>query len=244
MTKDTNSFQSFAPTTSIVQEARAEHKYEVKQEQVTPVTVRDIAFTKNNKLMADGRVFGGYDEEGRYYAVSVSPFFDEFDTQVEEGILPLIKALRTKGYLTCSSCYGHPKRAMVVICFPNDEERDKLADILSEAKIPTMDIQTRESMVNVGIKQDRNGKVKFTRELEFDHEFESHRDMETASFNQMFFRSYDSYSFLHVTLFDDYHPFLNPLKAWRTRKYLPMKDNLLKQFEKLILSEKTPYFRH
>ncbi|KDM91030.1 hypothetical protein [Photobacterium galatheae] len=231
-------FQSPISAHEVVIEARNVEK----QENVKPIEIYDISFKKNNKEFSDGRIFGGYDSQGRYYAITVSPYFDEFETQIEKGIRGLVGALRGKGYLTCSSCYGHPKRAMVAICFPTKELRGEFSQILRDENIPTLEIQYKESMANVGVGVDKSGHVKFTKDLEFDHTFEPHRKMEVETFNQTFFRSYDEYHFLQVTLVDDYHPYLNPIKAWKTKKYLPMKDELIKRVTDLILSDKVPMF--
>lgn len=233
----------FHPPT-LVHEYVVETKQSIKQDQEEnhELSIFDIAFRKHNKEFPDGRVFGGYDEGGRYYAVTVSPYFDQFESQIESGIRGVVNALKGKGYLTCSSCYGHPKRAMVTICFPSEKTRDDLASILLGGKIPTLDLTYRSTMVNVGVNLDKMGRVKFTKNLEFDHSFESHRKMEIDSFNETFFRSYNEYYFLQITLVDDYHPYINPIKFLKTRKYLLEKDKLLLRLENLILSDKVPMF--
>ncbi|ELP5901879.1 hypothetical protein QTV49_003880 [Vibrio vulnificus] len=86
------------------------------------------------------------------------------------------------------------------------------------------------------------GRVNFTKSLEFDHSFESHRQMEVDTFNEMFFRSYDEYFFLQITLVDDYHPYINPIKFIRTIKHLPLKDKVMKKLENLVLSDEVPMF--
>lgn len=233
----------FHPPTSF-HEYVVEAKQEVAQEQESTqeLTIFDVAFRKHNKEFADGRIFGGYDDEGRYYAVTVSPYFEQFESQIESGIRGVVNALKGKGYLTCSSCYGHPKRSMVTICFPSEEARWDFSKILTEAKIPTLDLTFKDTMVNVGVSLDKRGRVSFSKSLEFDHSFESHRQMEVDTFNETFFRSYDEYFFLQITLVDDYHPYINPIKFIKTTKYLPLKDKLLSQLETLVLSDEVPMF--
>lgn len=237
-----NTSHLFQPN-SMIHEIVIEQEQRKVVEDVQPINIQDIAFQKHNKLMPDGRIFGGYDEDGRYYAVTVSPYFSEFESQIEEGIRPLVSAIRDKGYLTCSSCYGHPKRAMVVVCFPTARSREEFTEVVRKESIPTLAIEYRDSMVNVGVSTDRRGRVQFSKDLEFDHSFEGHRSMEVASFNGVFLRNYDDYFFLHITVLDDYHPIFQPIKAYKTRKYLPEKDMLLKKLTNLILSDKIKYFK-
>lgn len=59
-----------------------------------------------NKKDKDGRIhFKTLD--GKYIAVTVSPYHKDFRTQIEDGVWPIIKSLQDKCYLTVSSCAGH-----------------------------------------------------------------------------------------------------------------------------------------
>jgi len=42
-----------------------------------------------------------------YVAVTVSPYHDKFQSQIEEPVWPVVKGLVDKGYLPVSSCGGH-----------------------------------------------------------------------------------------------------------------------------------------
>ena len=220
----------------VVVEARAEHTVEQKQQ----IQLHELGFKKHNKLFPDGRIYGGYDSDGIYYAVTVSPYFEEFDTQIEKGVQPLVFALKEKGFLTCGSCYGHPTRAMVTLCFPADDIRREFAELVLREDIPTLHVKFMDSLVNVGLKEDRSGNVKFSRTIEFDRTLKAHLDQETESFNNLFFRSFERYYFLQIVLVGDYKWYRNPLKCWRTKQYLRDKDKLISGLTEFILSEKIP----
>ncbi len=99
----------FAPS-SIVHEVVVERQQFQQEESKQAVDIQRISFSEHNRLRENGRVYGGYDKNGNFYAVSISPYFEKFHTQIDPGIFPLVDAFRQKGYLTCSSCYGHPTR--------------------------------------------------------------------------------------------------------------------------------------
>ncbi|MCY9861287.1 hypothetical protein OTK49_02000 [Vibrio coralliirubri] len=229
-------FSSPSVAQEVVVEARSEHHIKRTQQ----LQYHEIGFKKHNKLFSDGRVYGGYDSEGRYYAVTVSPYFEDFGTQVEKGIQPLVFALKEKGFLTCSSCYGHPLRAMTTVCFPSIDEREAFAKILLDSGIPTIHVNYIDSLVNVGLEEDKNGDLKFTRTLEFDSTVQAHIDMEVESFNRLFFRSHERYYFLQIVLVGDYKWFLNPFKYIQSSRYVGKKDYLINELATLVLSGKTP----
>jgi hypothetical protein len=54
----------------------------------------------------DGRIYASAAGED-YKVAEVSPYNPKFETQIELGVWPLVSALTSKGYLTCSSCEGH-----------------------------------------------------------------------------------------------------------------------------------------
>ena len=64
-----------------------------------------ITYTPN-WLHADGRIYAS--AAGKEYRVAeVSPYNPKFETQIEQGVWPIVNALVDKGYLTCASCEGH-----------------------------------------------------------------------------------------------------------------------------------------
>ena len=144
-------FSAPSSAQEIVVEARTEHKIHRAQQ----LQSHEIGFKRHNKLFPDGRVYGGYDSEGRYYAVTVSPYYEEFLTQIETGIKPLVLALKEKGFFTCSSCYGHPFRAMTSICFPTQADRDAFADVVLSSGIATIHVNSIDSLANVGLESAR-----------------------------------------------------------------------------------------
>lgn len=227
-----------APTAAqvVVVEARAEHKVEHKQQ----IQFHELGFKKHNKLFSDGRIFGGYDSDGVYYAVTVSPYFEEFYTQIEKGVQPLVFALKEKGFLTCGSCYGHPMRTMVTLCFPSVDTRREFAENISDSGIPTLHVKFMDSLVNVGVEVDRGGNVKFSRNIEFDRTLKAHLDQETESFNNLFLRSFERYYFLQIVLVGDYKWYRNPVRLWQTKQHLDEKDKLINSLTDLILSDIIP----
>jgi hypothetical protein len=75
-----------------------------------------------NRRWADGRIYH-LDSNGNYASHSVSPYSKSFLDNIEDKIKDLVLALKSKGYLTISSCEGHSiyfKRYVTVI-FPDKE---------------------------------------------------------------------------------------------------------------------------
>lgn len=81
-----------------------------------------IINTSYNKRWPDGRIYG-LDKDGQYVSHSVTPYAKSFLDNIEEGIKPLVIALKDKGYLSMSSCQGHClwDRRFVMLVFPSKE---------------------------------------------------------------------------------------------------------------------------
>jgi hypothetical protein len=68
------------------------------------------------------RINRGNKQNGYATSVSVGMHNPDFDSYIENGIRPVISALKNKGYLTLSSCEGHgiTDDTRVVICFGHE----------------------------------------------------------------------------------------------------------------------------
>ena len=78
----------------------------------------------NNTLHKNGRIYMKIDDNGNLFANSVSPYSEQFLSNIEEKIKPLVTALHNKRYLTYSSCEGHglSYRRYVGIAFADEKD--------------------------------------------------------------------------------------------------------------------------
>lgn len=198
------------------------------------------AFQPVNKLRSNGRIIFGYDQNGLPVGTSVSPFIQEFHTQVEADIAPVVMALKDKGYFTVSSCGGHPLRTLVTLCFPTREQRAEFAERIKAADLPTAHFEEADFFFNVNGEVVKNGKRYIESNIDNDLSLDYYRNQEAELLNLMFFRGYEEYVFLTIYLLDDWHPLWHPIKAYRTKKALPNKTAIVAKFAECILAEDFP----
>lgn len=198
------------------------------------------AFTTANRLHSNGRIFHSIDNNGNSIAVTISPYFDLFHTQVEEDIAPVVMALKERGYFTVSSCAGHPRSTHVTICFPNEDARDTIAKLIEEMEIPTAFVTKTDYFFNVDGDTDRGGRMVLTENEDVDRTMDFYRSREAESINSIFFRSYERYVFLTVTMFNDWNYFLHPLKAYKVKMALPRKNEIISLLADGIMSDTFP----
>lgn len=198
------------------------------------------AFQPVNKLRSNGRIISGYDQNGLPVGASVSPFIQEFYTQVESDIAPVVMALKDKGYFTVSSCGGHPLRTLVTLCFPTRVQRAEFAERIKAFDLPTVRFEDADFFFNVNGEVAKNGRRYIESNIDNDLSLDYYRNQEAELLNLMFFRNYEKYVFLTIYLLDDWHPLLHPIRAYRTRKALPSKANIVAKFAEGISSNDFP----
>ncbi|MGD1524118.1 hypothetical protein [Vibrio owensii] len=220
---------------------QAEVKQEVKktQEQL----YNEIFMTGHNKRHPDGRVHTGIpcDMPDWYLAMSISPDYKEFDTQVEEGIYPAVKALVDKGYMTISSCQGHPGRIHLQIGFGNEYSRDHLIDVVKSFNIPTAEfiIHNHCANVNFDMKDLLNKDLKNVSVFGDGVDEEDLIALNAQSFNFQFHKNYKQWFFVDINVLDKHFTTWKGIQYWW---YIRKKEKLLQMLIDAVSSDKLlPY---
>jgi hypothetical protein len=160
----------------------------------------------NNKIHKNGRIYMKIDTNGQLYANSVSPYSESFLANIEEGIKPVVLALKNKRYLTYSSCEGHGNsfRRYVGLAFADIESRTYVADYISGLGIPGVKIKLLDSVANNPIDINSGKNIKFLDKINpLDCLTEEHKQSETDMFNIQFHRKYDNYLFMELIILEE-----------------------------------------
>lgn len=220
---------------------------ETKVQKTEQEVFQEIFMQKHNFLHPDGRVHTGRlvpDGDGvAYITVSVSPEFEEFESQVEPPIYPAVKALVDKGYHTISSCAGHPIRIHLQLGFGSEAARDAFRDACIEANLPALSFEMPEHVANIenDTVYDEEYNAKQGREFKVPEDAKAYiHKVNADSFNFQFRQNYKRWYFLDVNIMA---PTINPIKIlWYKFFLLPKKDKILAQLIGLMESEKIrPY---
>jgi hypothetical protein len=230
-------------TSSIEVVVPQESIQEIKQEReaVTHYLSNHPFFQPLNRLHPHGRMYKGLDKNGSVIGAAISPYYHEFQNQVDPEIAAIIMALRAKGYLTVSSCAGHPMRSHITMCFPSIEARAVVRGLLEGANIKTAYLTESDHYCNVDWEEGKDGEHVFTANNDVDRSLPMYRRAEAKSLNQMFFRAYDEYQFLTLHMFTDWSRYLNPIKYYKAKQALPRKTEIFNELEAFIQSERFPY---
>lgn len=104
------------------QEVRSHYIFNKRRPLTDEEKLVTLVNTTLNKRQKDGRIYA-LSETGEYSSHSVSPYAETFLDNIEDGIKPLVLALKDKCYLTISSCESHGLsfRRYVTIVFPSQE---------------------------------------------------------------------------------------------------------------------------
>ncbi len=208
----------------------------------------EIFMQAHNKLHKDGRVHTGKPcpEFGKhaFYTVSVSPEFEDFESQIEPPIYPAVKALIDKGYHTISSCAGHPTRIHLQLGFGSARSRQAFLDVVKNANFPYFTFEMPENVANIennSINED--GEFNKHKATLFEPEVISQGviDRNTESFNFQFKTNYERYYFLDVNIFS---PSKNPFVSLYQWLFVePKKQKILDKLSDLMKSEEIPFYK-
>lgn len=111
-----------------------------------------------NKKWKDGRIYH-LDKDGKYSSHSVSPYSRHFEFNIEDNIKDLVLALKSKNYLSISSCEGHGLyfRRYVTIIFPSKETAEDFK--LSLPFKLTYKLQHATKVLNNSLEVDSYGNI-------------------------------------------------------------------------------------
>lgn len=198
-----------------------------------PLSRRDILDriinTSYNKKWPDGRIYG-LDKDGNYVSHSVTPYAKSFLDNIEDGIKPLVIALRDKGYLSFSSCEGHClwDRRFVMLVFPSKE-----AALEFQERIPfnlTFKIIHCTDMLNVELSVDEYGRINNAEKKQLHNELEQ----SLKYVNTFIKRNYADAWFLEMIIADPI-PYTNGvLKYFKNIKQILFKKFFLTSYTKRI----------
>jgi hypothetical protein len=185
----------FNNITSIVEHVKVTSAYTFQQfrQQARPVAHIDNILNYKHK---DGRIYASKPGED-YIAVTVSPFHQDFDSQIEDGIKDLVYAFVEKNYIVMSSCQGHGGLlgfAFVKIALPNLQDREYLIEQLKD--IPYISFVKSDKSANVELFV-KNNSVKFKT---LDTEGYSYKE-EADAINKLYLRNHSRYYFLDIQFF-------------------------------------------
>ncbi len=167
----------------------------------------------NNFKNVNGRINSGYNENGLLIAVSVSPYSKTFIQNIERGILPVVKALLKKRYLTYSSCEGHCiySRRFVGVAFSSEKDRDNFVCAFTPLKYWGITVKCFDRVCNSYFSMSKDGtrvvKERLTEEtaeyISQDGRFLSKKQKEIETFNVLFHRNYTQYFFCELIILDE-----------------------------------------
>lgn len=153
-----------------------------------------------NRRNKDGRI----NTEGLYpgvMAITVSPYHDQFQSQVEPGVWPAVKSLVDKGWFTVSSCEGHNDGMddyyyiMLALADPSDVDlfRQQLAPV------PGIEFSLFDSVANSEIVwKDTKTRAMTVLELK---DGQPRPQEEARDINIIFYRNYEKYQWLKISLY-------------------------------------------
>jgi len=187
-----------------------------------------------NRLHKDGRIYAT-DINGKYIAVSVNVLHPLFETQIEKGIWPIVKALVDKGYLTVSSCDGHDgSPCFVKLVFPDQNRALEFIDCLYFCQDVVCTVQTNSA--NVVRMFDSTGKFSYRNT---EHEQEFNHKVELDGINQLFSRTYVDFRYVYMEIYPEPTGFFNFIKRTifgttpTLKKRKEVKEKLLKIIKEL-----------
>ncbi|MEZ8292222.1 hypothetical protein AB6D11_00050 [Vibrio splendidus] len=207
----------------------------------------ELFMKKHNRLFPDGRVHTGQalPELGpdAFMAVSVSPKFTEFESQIEPPIYPAVKALVNKGYHTISSCAGHPTRIHLQIGFGSEESRQDFLDIVLAARLPALKWYFLDHVANIEHNDDNSDEFQARKghlnEVEETNAYVI--KVNADSFNFQFKTKYERWYFLDLNIMD---PTRNPfIELYQRYVILPKKAQILTQLADLMRSDAVPSYK-
>jgi hypothetical protein len=131
-------------------------------------------------------------------AHTVSPYVKHFYENIEDGILPVVRAFTEKGYLTISSCQGHGTEIrFVVLAFQSEEARGYVSDLIMSVGLPYLKTHHLAKLINNDLSHNESGTVT---DLEKSTADEFTPENNTTFVNAVFYRRYEAVCFLRIEI--------------------------------------------
>lgn len=175
-----------------------------------------------NRKFPSGRIcFVESDDDELYSAVSVSPYHEQFSSQIEDGIKDIVYAFINKNYMPISSCEGHDwswDTTFVKLAVTSLDEARYIGDYFSA--IPYVNVHYCEQSANNEFYVE-NG---ITRLRPLDPARYDAK-LEAEGINRLYFRNHDNYCFLNINLFEyKEHPFWSSIFQRYVMRYKKSKN--------------------
>ena len=173
---------------------------------------QELFFKAHNRKHKDGRIYSHIDTNGQKVAMSVSPKFEGFESQVEAGIFPAVNALKEKGYFTISSCEGHPYGALIKVGFGTHQCREDFITSINAAEIPHVSFRRHGLCVNTrAVINENTASVVKKERNEKEGNFDYWEKEQAKNFNMQFDTHFDKWFMLDVYV-------LQPSPMWKIFK--------------------------
>jgi hypothetical protein len=148
--------------------------------------------SKLNKIDKTGKIYNTNNNDVISY--TVSPFDNNFLSQIELYMQPIITELISKNYLPVSCCQGHGnykrERAYFTVAFPNKESAEKYAKNFNKSFFSEVIVSSLENWCQVE-------KEKIEKDPHIDHSDLGFKES-VELYNKLFLRNYKEYYFVKV----------------------------------------------
>jgi hypothetical protein len=163
-----------------------------------------------NYLHKNGKIFASGPGDP-YVAVTVSPYHENFRSQIEDLVWPAIESLLNKGYLTVSCCGGHKDpwwEYYIIIAVGTEDQLKSLVSNLE--KVENTKIEIFSKMANV-YQYFENDKIKYRKSDELERSLvEEYKDL-----NILFNRNYNQYHYIKLSFnHEKFKLFFNPFNLF------------------------------
>ena len=189
-----------------------------------------LFFQSHNWKHTNGRIHATKLNK-KYVAVTISPYYKNFQSQIEEGVWPVVSTLVNKGYLPISSCEGHggPLPYYVTLAFGDEEILNNFIIHLKSKIIIGLDWVVTDTIANV-VANYKLDKFNFQKLILEGNDDTSYHIREIKNFNKLFLRNYLNYKFIRITLFDQIN-----IPIWRWIKFLRSNKDKKKYLKQSII---------
>ena len=189
-----------------------------------------LFFQSHNWKHDDGRIHATKPNK-EYVAVTISPYYENFQSQIEEGVWPAVSILVNKGYLPISSCEGHRGRGpyYVTLAFGDEEILNNFIIHLKSTTIMGLTWVVTDTIANTRANL-KLGKFNFQKLILEGNDDITYHIGEIRCFNKLFSRNYSSYKFVRITLFDQVS-----IPRWKLIKFLKSNKDKKKYRQQSII---------
>jgi hypothetical protein len=189
--------------TNLFEQSAYIHQIKIESRYSTEIKLTEEDFKKQmlercpNFLHKDGRIYASKATEA-YFAVSVSPINEKFESQIEKKIYPVVKELLNKNYLTVGSCEGHDSATF------GDPPAIRLAFGSLESAEAFINFFKNENYVKIWVVEESRKTAQYYKNEKFYYEAIESSSVSTTTglkdINRMFFRNYSNVWYVDIQL--------------------------------------------